>query len=119
MFNITGVIGGDFDNTLYYCYLMENSVETYTLQRWSTFVDINDFYTSFLFNLLAQSLQIRAYSLSLTTYQNNADWPNFVLYMARLARICLDFQSSNSGSLQAKPSSLSASAYLKQYLKEE
>jgi hypothetical protein len=56
MFNITGVIGGDLNNAIYYCYLFENSVELYTLQRWSTFVSIQDFYTSFLFNLLSQSL---------------------------------------------------------------
>lgn len=53
MFNITGVIANNFADSLYYCYLFENAVEVYTLQRWSTFVDINDFYTSFLFNLLS------------------------------------------------------------------
>lgn len=53
MFNITGVIAGDFSNTIYYCYKFEDSVKVYTLKRWSTFVDVNDFYTSLLFNLLA------------------------------------------------------------------
>lgn len=59
MFNITGIIAKNFADSIYYCYLFENSVEVYTLQRWSTFVDVNDLYTSFLLNLLSKSLQIK------------------------------------------------------------
>jgi hypothetical protein len=82
------------------------------LQKWSTFVDISDYYTQFLFNLLKVSLQLRSYSLSLTTYQDASDWPDFILTLSKLIRICLDFSSSNSGSLEGKDANTSAHAHL-------
>jgi len=67
-FNVTGIIGKNFANTILNCYLFTSSVVTYTNQRISRFVDFEDVYTSFLFNLLAQSLTIRTYATNLITY---------------------------------------------------
>jgi hypothetical protein len=68
----------------------------YTKERQSTFVDLQDWYTSFLFNLLAESIQIRTYSIDLATYQADEDWESFQETLANLMRVCLDFESSFS-----------------------
>ena len=56
MYNISGIIGGNFNNMLYKCYLFKTSVDQVTTQRMNAFVDTEDIYTSFLFKLLSNSL---------------------------------------------------------------
>lgn len=71
MFNVSYIIGRNYANTFLNCYLFGKSVKDYTQKRISRFVDINDVFLSFTFNLLSQSLQIRAYSTNLEIYQNS------------------------------------------------
>ena len=67
-YNISLIISGDFANSFLNCYLFETSFVSFWEQRISSFAGFTDFYTSFLFNLLSNSLLIR----TLTTGMNTA-----------------------------------------------
>jgi hypothetical protein len=45
-------------------------------------VDLTDVYTSFLFNLLSQSIKIRTLTMNIEKAQKAKDWPAFVKYIA-------------------------------------
>lgn len=66
-FNISNVIANNFANSFYNCYTMlANGVQT--TQVWfNSFVDFTDVYTSFLFNLLSQSLKLRSIATTMQT----------------------------------------------------
>lgn len=53
------VASTEFANSFYKCYLFVASVQKVATERFSKFTDFTDLYTSFLFNLLSQSLSIR------------------------------------------------------------
>jgi len=55
----------EFANSFYNCYLFASSVEKVSTARIAKFSDFTDLYTSFLFNLLAQSLSIRNLAVSI------------------------------------------------------
>jgi hypothetical protein len=69
MIYIADWIGSYIDETMYNCYLFGVSVYDVSTTKFAEFLGFEDYYTSFLYNLLAESLQIRAYALELTTYQ--------------------------------------------------
>ena len=56
LFNLSLIVGGNMANGILNCYLFEKSVEEVVTFRISQFTDFTDVYTSFLFNLLSQSL---------------------------------------------------------------
>ena len=64
-------ISGPIDNLIYDCWSFQQTVITDIWAWYLTFLSFSDLYTSFLFNLLAESLQIRNYALDLTTYQED------------------------------------------------
>ncbi len=53
------VFSTEFASSYYNCYLFSASVEKVVTTRLNTFSDFADLYTSFLFNLLSNSLQIK------------------------------------------------------------
>jgi len=55
----TNIIGNQFNEALYYCYLFTADVRNEYTERRERFVNFGDIYLSFIFNLLANSLQIR------------------------------------------------------------
>lgn len=59
------VMSTEFANSFYNCYLFASSVEKVSTARIAKFSDFTDLYTSFLFNLLAQSLSIRNLAVSI------------------------------------------------------
>lgn len=67
LFNITGIVSTSMADTINECYKFEQQA---VLDYYSNniFVDEADFRTSFLFNLLAQSIIIRSYSYDLLDY---------------------------------------------------
>lgn len=83
-------------NGILNCYLFEKSVEEVVTFRISQFTDFTDVYTSFLFNLLSQSLQIKNLATAMTTAQSSNNWAKFVTSLATLCRIIIDFESSNA-----------------------
>jgi hypothetical protein len=55
-FFVGGVISNEFGPYIYNCYIFWADVKDYIKTRKETFVDFSDVYTSFLFNLLSESL---------------------------------------------------------------
>jgi len=64
------VISTEVANTYYYCYLFGASVESVVNKRLDTFVDFSDLYTSFLFNMLSNSLQIKTIATNINKYSD-------------------------------------------------
>jgi hypothetical protein len=72
-----------------------------------TFVDFTDVYTSFLFNLLSNSLAIKNSATRITEYaQDNTKYPELAGEIAKIIRIIFDFDSSNAASLNGSSSLL-------------
>ena len=86
------------NGAMYNCYLFMTSVINVVNAKYASFVDTTDIYTSFLFNLLAQSLQIRNYSYSMETYLTSStpDYVSFVYTLASMINLVMSFSSSNS-----------------------
>lgn len=59
------VMSTEFANSFYNCYLFASSVESVASARFAKFSDFTDLYTSFLFNLLSQSLSLRNLAVSI------------------------------------------------------
>jgi hypothetical protein len=95
------VISTEIADTYYYCYLFSASVEKVVNSRLDTFVDFSDLYTSFLFNMLSNSLQIKTIATNINTYSEASKWPELSGEVAKLIRIMLDFESSNAAALNA------------------
>ena len=56
VFNITNIVSGSYAQTMYECYNLERQIQSGFVVQEESFVDDNDKYTSFLFNLLAESI---------------------------------------------------------------
>ena len=65
-FNISQIVAGNFASFVYGCYRFEQGILESTQSSLSQFVDITDVYTSFLFNLLANSIKIKSISTAMT-----------------------------------------------------
>lgn len=95
---IADIIATEFSDFYYYCSLTVYQVEEYNQEKWGEFVGINDIYTSFLFNLLEESISIRNTAEDLEQYENDKDWPNFASELATLVYLVLDFESATAAS---------------------
>ncbi len=97
------VISKDFANTFYYCYRFASSFEFVVRRRLGLFSDFSDWYSSFLFNLLSNSVTIRNIGLNIANYTNNLTLaPLAAGEFGKLIRIVSDFQSVNAESLGNK-----------------
>ena len=94
------VIGTEVSDAFYYCYLFYSSIDTVVKKRLATFVDFPDIYTSFLFNLLSNALQIKTIATNINTYNNAGKYAELSGEFAKLLRIMADFESSNAASLK-------------------
>ena len=92
------VFATEFADSYYNCYLFSASVEKVVTMRLNTFSDFADLYTSFLFNLLSNSLQIKTITTNIQTYSNSGSYSDLYGEFAKLFRIMLDFESSNAAS---------------------
>jgi len=63
-------------------------------------VDDNDKYTSFLFNLLAESIQIREYSYDLIDYSEVKDYVSYTQSLAGIISSMIYFDSSTAASFR-------------------
>ncbi len=93
------VFSTEFSNSYYNCYLFSDSVKKVVTTRLNTFSDIADLYTSFLFNLLSNSLQIKTIATNIQGYSNSGSYSDLYGEFAKLFRIMLDFESSNAAGL--------------------
>jgi hypothetical protein len=69
----------------------------------ASFIDDNDKYTSFLFNLLAESIQIREYSYDLIDYSEAGNWVSYTQSLAGIISSMIYFESSTAAAF--KPNS--------------
>jgi hypothetical protein len=65
IYYVSRVMSTEFANSFYNCYLFTTSVQKVAVARISKFSDFADLYTSFLFNLLSQSLSLRNLGVSI------------------------------------------------------
>ena len=56
--NVTGVVANNYAETFYQCFVFSTQIQEEAVNRFATFVDGNDVFTSFLFNLLSNSIVI-------------------------------------------------------------
>ena len=61
-FNVTNFIGKNLADSFYNCYLFQTSVNTFLAARFARFIDFNDIFLSFSFNMLSQSLSVKTYT---------------------------------------------------------
>lgn len=76
-------------------------------------------YTSFLFNLLSQSLQLKTYSTNIETYYNQGNIYNFAETVAKIIRIIFDFESSEASSYGNQFATVKAAKLLRQHSPSE
>lgn len=95
------VMSTEFANSFYNCYLFASSVESVAAARFAKFSDFTDLYTSFLFNLLSQSLSLRNLAVSIQDNQEAGAYAEMAGNIAKLLRIIVDFTSSNAASLDS------------------
>jgi len=95
---IFDIIAEDFSDFYYYCSLAANDVKEVNEEKFDEFQGIDDIYTSFLFNLLEESLQIQDTATDLSEAESNGDWVTFVSNLAELINLILDFESATAAS---------------------
>ncbi len=71
------VISTEFADSFYNCYLFDQSVKKMSKARIKSFADFADLYTSFLFNLLSQSLSVKVIADNLQTNWQAQKYPEF------------------------------------------
>jgi hypothetical protein len=95
-FNVTGVLSLNYAETMYQCFVMLQQIQEVAVVQQESFVDQNDFVTSFLFNLLAQSIVVRQYSYNLITYSESEDWESYVRTLGAILAALIYFDSTAS-----------------------
>jgi len=78
---------------LWNCYKFVKQVQSKAKTDNLKFVDDEDRFTSFLFNMLANSFDIRANSELLISYQASADWINYTKAIAQILEDLIYFTS--------------------------
>jgi ABC-type uncharacterized transport system YnjBCD permease subunit len=111
-FYVSQIVSTEFANSFYNCYLFSNSVQKVATTRLATFADFPDFYTSFLFNLLSQSLSVKTIATNINNFWTQGKWPEMCGEFAKLIRIIVDFDSSNAASLTSNSGSSSREPFV-------
>jgi hypothetical protein len=101
IFNVTAIISGSYAKTIYECYNMERQIQAGFVIQEESFVDENDKYTSFLFNLLAESIAIREYSYDLIDFSEQNEYVSYTQSFAGIISSMIYFDSSTAASLLA------------------
>ena len=101
LYEITRIISGSFADLFYNCFFMLQQIQEIAVDNDNAFIDDNDRYTSFLFNLLAKSIEIRQYSYELLYYtrEGQEDWAAYVESLAGVIKCIIYFESSASSPL--------------------
>lgn len=115
LFNTSNIIGGPLQYSMLNCYLFILDFEDYTLTRYNQFKDFTDLYTSFLFNLLSQSLQLKNYITAINNYQVQGNVYSQYETAAKIIRIILDFESSDASGYTGMVPVMRAAKLLKKH----
>ena len=90
-FFVSYSISTDFANSFYNCYLFGKSIYKVEAKWVNTFSNFADLYTSFLFNMLSNSLAVKTLFTNIETQWTNQQYPEFAGSVATLIRIICDF----------------------------
>lgn len=71
VYNTSQAIGGEVANMIYYCYNFYYSANYVMKNRLALFSDFEDLYSSFLFNLMANSISIKNIAMKIYYYNND------------------------------------------------
>jgi len=89
MFNITNIISNPFNEAFYNCFLFVESIVEQQQNYNTQFTNASDFYISFLFNLLANSVHLEAYASQITLDIRNQQWIDLHFQIASVLRVIL------------------------------
>lgn len=90
---VMGILGYEFNDAWFYCYQFGKDVGSEYKTKGENFVDFGDFYLSFIFNLLSNSLQIKVATEKMITAVDSYDTSTMCFNMGVIARIMFDFDS--------------------------
>jgi len=93
-FNVTNVVSNNYAETFYQCFVLMQQIHQQAVANDAKFVDANDKFTSFLFNLLAKSIVVREYSFDLLDASAAGDWAAYTKAMAGILESMIYFDSS-------------------------
>lgn len=100
VYNFTQFLGNEFTNAIYYCYSFAYSFEFVVRNRLSLFSDFEDLWSSFMFNLLSNSVSIKNIGVNLNNYLKDETiagrGPLAAGEIAKIFRLVLNFQSKNT-----------------------
>lgn len=95
IYNFTQAIGNEVSNAIYYCYSFAFSFEFVVRMRLSLFSDFEDLWSSFMFNLLSNSVSIKNIGVNLNKYLNDETIPGrgplAAGEIAKIFRLVLNF----------------------------
>lgn len=93
------VFGNELNDSWFNCYQYAMDLKAVYQAKAENFVDFGDVYLSFIFNLLANSLQIKTSAENMVDANDLHDTVTFVENLGKVIRIVLDFNSyQNVGS---------------------
>lgn len=92
-FITTGTV---FNEAWYRCFLFYDDITTTYLKKWSEFNDFGDIYLSFIFNMLANSLNIKTQTENMIGAYDEHDTVVFVRSLGSLLKSVIDFDSYQS-----------------------
>lgn len=89
-----------YADTLYNCYKWVGQMQSKWVEREKSFKDENDLFTSFLFNMLTQSYEIRRQSYRLIHFGKFPyNWPAYAESVGTLINLLIYFDSADGGAL--------------------
>ena len=95
IYNFTQAIGNELTNAIYYCYSFGYSFEFVVRMRLSLFSDFQDLWSSFMFNLLSNSVSIKNIGINLKNYLGDEKIPGrgplAAGEIAKIFRLVLNF----------------------------
>jgi hypothetical protein len=105
MLFVSNVISNNFRESLRNCFAL--TLQAYIQQKvnWLSFPNDEERGTSFLFNMLEHSFEIRANSENLILYSESRDWINYAKYSGALVQDLIYFTFDLGSSLDEDDSS--------------
>jgi len=92
-FLVFDIVGNEFNDSWFFCYQLGNDIYNIYKEKVENFVDFGDVYLSFIFNLLANSLQIKNASENMVEAVKDHNTELLMSNIAKICRITLDFDS--------------------------
>ena len=95
------IVATFYRDTMYKCFLFAQQVQSKAKTDNARFLNDEDRFTSFLFNMLGNSYEIRANSENLIRYSEAQDWVNYAKAFGGLIEDLIYFTSSSAASLES------------------